>query len=1434
MCPHRQLLTRLAESRLSSVDIPLQAALTLLAYPLYSATPTMEDFRGGELALLWEEAVNEYVSKSKRGSIASEWKNLVNTNVDLEELIDEHEARFSTFRNHHGMLWDVFTDTMKQVQRICKVAQADTGFMNFAPAFVIAKAGLYLLDSGTAVANTYDSLEALFRKLRDVTSRLDEYLDGNVIDYKLRNVIVKLLCSLLDIFAEAEASVSRGRAKELMHRVSGREHKVQKALDQLDEMVQREMQLIAAKTYTTTQRMYADAESDRSREILREVLFTDAVRSNDAMHANNENSRLEDSGDWLIEKPLFQAWENMEYPVLWILGRPGTGKTYLASRVISHLSPSWVTGYFYISEGMQAQNAPDVILRAIAYQIAGTHDEYRRLAIRACREDRNIHEPISAWNTLFIKPLSDHDGKPLFVIIDGVDEATPKDQDIWIRIAKSLADLRFSGTRLPRIQLLFLSRPDLHDKITNAWRGNSNRPEIIQIEPTSSKTDIEKFIRKGVSEDVSLLARMRRGPSERLKNEIITKLTTGSDGLFIVAKLMLAEIENMNKPELILKTLAKPPSGLNDMFQRVITRLVFTGGFDKDDLNEIIMWVACAKRDLLLGELDLALKLRDLDQNGIVALDYELETRFGSFFSVSLVDFNMSFVDDAKTNDESRNYDEGRSAIDNPNDASDDNEDDSTEPMHFLASVKFGHASVGQYFRSAPFHEGIGLDINFAQAHVALTCLQFLTDNIPKKSSNEWRQPDLSQYSADYFLDHLCEIQLESLGSRHPRLLSTLSDEIYVMFQSSGRLIKWFNKVSSKRKFMGQLFSPATCSVIREFLLRDTDQPGSEAEDEWLQRARLSSEALLEPFAKSVAEGWLLYKDCDGLLAILFLQGYSSTVSIQTLYVLSHIPMFEDITSSRSTQRSDYPGSWTLHPNRPPAHIAEHISPEEIRRLASFDGLDESSDWHFTLASTLELIQTPAHLRAATEEFHKAIVRMKGVDNIAWARFRIAWAHYALGEYEKCIAIAEESLREYHSTRISRLLLIRRAHKRLGNYDAALAASRSAWEARPYAASTTHPLIQAYHDAGNWSEIVSLVRTLVYGPDPGNGTALFLEMMKGGRYMFAIELIIFACAKTDQLDVIRGILELVARPSAETGNEPGSALANFSLGLLHYGFGGEDEKAIQIWENVATQHPDTLGGAKASFVLAPIYLTNALGCTGEDDADLWLSKIRNLAKGLELRNAPRTADKDTPAEEVLALIGRWYAQQGNEKLARANTLPLMTLAISQLKTGESKDQRAAYHRLGRAFICSGDRRNAEIANGLLMPLQKSKQLLESDKSDSKDSRAEEDASEPMGPFDLSAACDGMCSREEASFKSLSRCEICLDVDFCDECLDRLKNGKLSYRICHPSHPFLQVYPPNGLIRKIAGGYMIRVSDEQEVTFDDWFDGISREWLGAET
>lgn len=867
----------------------------------------MDDGKSAELKQLWEEAVSEY-NKSKRGSAIEKWKTVVTSDVDLDKVIEQHERDFSRFRNSHGKFWGVFKTTMTQLRRLGQVAQAGIGLTPFAPATVILEAALFLVDSGSAVADTYDSLEDLFKRIREIADRLDEYSQGTI-DHKLRKVITTLLCTVLDVFCEAETAMKRGRGKEMMRRVGGRENKIQSALDQLDDTVRSEIHLITAKTYATIRRMNEKAEADRSQDLLQRVLYTAAAADNEVFHAGVESSRIKNSGGWLQKDKLFEKWVQMEFPVLWILGRPGTGKTYLASWVIQHLrkeSPaSGVTCYFYIREGMNTQHTPEVILKTIANKITELHDAYRNLAIAACEDGKSLLSPDSIWNSLFVKPFRADlvATRPMFVVIDGVDEATPANQELLVKMAKNLFDLRLKSRKLPAIQLLLLGRPDLDYNVSNAWRGERRRPKIIHIQPSSSKADIERFIRKGVDEGIPLLKKLRLRDSKRLRKEIITRLSDSSDGMFMIAKLMLAEIKDMNKPELIRKALEKPPQGLDDMFKRVITRLMVVGGFDKDDLNELIVWVACAKRDLLLGELDLVLKLRDLGQNGIVGLEEELRTRFGSFFSVANPDSHLvandeeddiSVVDgvvqewtEADGSDSTQWIDidsadtaddvevaggggglESEDEEDEEDDDSDEDDEDDNVPHEFhVATVKFGHASVGQHFRIAAFHEGIGLDINLAHAHITMTCLLFLTGNIPKINQRPWRQPDLSAYSADHFLDHLTEVNPEALKSLHPTKFSELSAEILVLFRDPAHQSRWIRLVSDEYKFLCQLFDQKTCSRLREYI----PGPSAGAEDVF--------ESLLGPFAKFIAEDWLLSNACDGIWAILFLQGYTCMVS---------------------------------------------------------------------------------------------------------------------------------------------------------------------------------------------------------------------------------------------------------------------------------------------------------------------------------------------------------------------------------------------------------------------------------------------------------------------------------------------------------------------------------------------------------------------------
>ena len=852
------------------------------------------DEDSNELTQLWTEAVDEYISKSKRNSVAQKWKSPMNTATDLDHLIEQHQSAFSRFRSSREKFWGVLMSTFGQLQRLGNIAQAGLAPTPFAPASVILECGLFLISSGEAVADTYDAIETLFKRIRDITDRVDEYLKGQI-DQKLRKVIITLLGSLLDVFCEAEAAIRRGRGKEMMRRVVGKENKVQIALNSLDEWVNTEISLITSKTYATTQRINEKADAEREQRLLREALCAEAATDNDAFGRNIESSRLSRSGDWLLGERLYDKWFQMEFPVLWILGKPGTGKTYLASRVLSDVKQkSKLTGYFYIREGMNMQHTPEVILKVIAHQITGQDNSYRKHAVSVCKNASSLLSLESVWESLFQQPFSKEEVNPLFVIIDGVDEATPQNQELLIKIAKKLSDLHSTGRNSPAIQLLLLGRPDLDYNVSNVWRGEKRRPKIIHIQSSLSKADVERYIRKG-AEGIPLLQRMHPGRSKRLRREIIKTLGDSSDGMFMLAKLMLAEVKNMNKPELIREALAKPPQGLDDMFRRVVTRLTTMGGFDKNDLNEMIMWVTCAKRDLLLGELDLILKLRDLKQNGIIGLEDELRTRFGSFFTVMSP---VADADDEEGEDEGDGEENGDDASttgsettesdyesnaesedlnhtrdDKEDNYEDEDEDEDVPDIFFTATVKFGHASIGQHFRTAPFHKGIGMNLNLAQMHLALTCLLFLTDNIPKRKQKPWRDPDLFQYSVDHFLDHLEDVNLDELKSVHSEYFKKLSDEVRVLFRSRESLLRWFHAVSDQHKFMCQLFGTNTCSRLRYCFF---ELPSS-GESSQISDAK-SLDVIFTPFARSVAEDWLALQTSQ-MVAVLFLNGYQSIVS---------------------------------------------------------------------------------------------------------------------------------------------------------------------------------------------------------------------------------------------------------------------------------------------------------------------------------------------------------------------------------------------------------------------------------------------------------------------------------------------------------------------------------------------------------------------------
>lgn len=103
---------------------------------------------------------------------------------------------------------------------------------------------------------------------------------------------------------------------------------------------------------------------------------------------------------------------------------------------------------------------------------------------------------------------------------------------------------------------------------------------------------------------------------------------------------------------------------------------------------------------------------------------------------------------------------------------------------------------------------------------------------------------------------------------------------------------------------------------------------------------------------------------------------------------------------------------------------------------------------------------------------------------------------------------------------------------------------------------------------------------------------------------------------------------------------------------------------------------------------------------------------------------------------------------------------------------------------------------------------------------------------------LGLQCDGNCGTRWPYADDLYSCKSCPDVQFCKDCLDKLKVGKLQFFICSPDHEWLHVpkwddeeYAKVGRGKVKVGGTWDgeKRVDGEIVTIETWLDSLRDQW-----
>ncbi|OCL11922.1 hypothetical protein AOQ84DRAFT_373546 [Glonium stellatum] len=299
-----------------------------------------------------------------------------------------------------------------------------------------------------------------------------------------------------------------------------------------------------------------------------------------------QRERIEGTNSWFFALSLFKDWSNTEIlsdnaRLLWVSGKPGSGKSILASSIVCYLQGLGISTVYFFFDSKSGTPA----------------------------------NPIHFFPLLLFSA-----GEPLFCIIDAVDEGLEGYEDVdgflsgVIDTLKGCNMLRICATSRPNPRLekhLPLDFDDFELPLDSIGAIEDVLPSSkVVIGEHQVSTDITAYIK----------ARIRKSPKLRscMAESDIKKLCSRAQGMFLWARYMTDELENATTPNALAAKLDQAPRGLNEMYRMIINRLSETLNNDQLYLcQNVLKWTTMARCPLTVDQLTIALAV----QNGQKALD---------------------------------------------------------------------------------------------------------------------------------------------------------------------------------------------------------------------------------------------------------------------------------------------------------------------------------------------------------------------------------------------------------------------------------------------------------------------------------------------------------------------------------------------------------------------------------------------------------------------------------------------------------------------------------------------------------------------------------------------------------------------------------------------------------------------------------------------
>ncbi|KAI0869329.1 hypothetical protein GGS24DRAFT_512177 [Hypoxylon argillaceum] len=274
-------------------------------------------------------------------------------------------------------------------------------------------------------------------------------------------------------------------------------------------------------------------------------------------HAEVAERRTRDTCNWLLQCPKVYQWSSAVSSItLWLQGFPGSGKTYLTSRIIDEIEATLQGkendegfAFFYCNRDERNRGNALDILRSYVRQLSTTprrsgfiHPQLEQLYVKSESEASGwtlglCQEYLVILLNLFPRTT---------LVLDALDECLPKERTSLLDFFDSLP----SKSSKP-VKIFISSRPegDIRQRLTHL--------SSIEIQATDNGDDIAKSVMQRIEGN----------------DEIVQTLLEKSEGMFQWAMLQIEELLDLRSEYEIKIHLGKLPKTLEETYDKTFHRI---------------------------------------------------------------------------------------------------------------------------------------------------------------------------------------------------------------------------------------------------------------------------------------------------------------------------------------------------------------------------------------------------------------------------------------------------------------------------------------------------------------------------------------------------------------------------------------------------------------------------------------------------------------------------------------------------------------------------------------------------------------------------------------------------------------------------------------------------------------------------------------------